>query len=303
MPNTCKFCIKKPIINDLCKSHFISYFEKKVYDCIDKYELILPNSKILVGVSGGKDSLTVLHLLHKKYLNVTAYIVDEGIQGYRDKTILDAEKFCKDRNIQLIKESIKDNFGITLDETIPKIKQNPCGVCGVFRRYLLNKHREYDLLATGHNMDDEIQSLFMNLAKNRIELLVRLGPKPGIISSEKFLHRIKPLYFCTEKEVMAYAYIMGFKTTFIECPYAKNSFRAIVRDEINTYESKMKGTKENIIHNFMKILPKIQKFYIESSGSKINNVPTCIHCGEPSALEICYACSLKKELHPLVLIQ
>ena len=235
----CKYCDGKGVLNELCKGHFIEYFESKVYGCIDKYNLVPEGSKILVGVSGGKDSITILYLLNKRYKNVTAYTVDEGISGYRDKTLEDAKTFCQRYNIPMIIESVEDNFGFRLDEAVPNTRKKPCNICGIMRRYLLNKHKEYDILATGHNMDDEIQSILMNIMKNQIELLARLGPKPGIINSDNFLPRVKPLYFCSEKEVMTYSYLMGFKMSFIECPFAKLSFRAEIRDTINGYENKL----------------------------------------------------------------
>jgi len=307
---TCIKCKNKSVIKKLCKQHFIEYFENKVYDCIDKYELVKEGDKILVGVSGGKDSLTVLYLLNKKFKNnVTAYSVDEGIAGYRDKSLEDAKFFCEQHNISLITESIKHNFGITLDQTVSNTEKKPCSVCGVFRRYLLNKHREYDLLATGHNMDDEIQSILMNLTKNQMGLLGRCGPKPGIVSSDKFLQRIKPLYFCTEKEVMAYSFLMNFKTSFVECPYAKTSFRAAIRDEINDYESKVNGTKERIIMNFLDLVHDLNIYSDEninkdlSISITLNPITGCNSCGEPTTRELCHACSLKKELRPLILMQ
>ena len=99
----CLHCSQKSVLHDLCRTHFIDYFEKKVSDCIDQYDLIPPNARILVGLSGGKDSITVLYLLHKRFPGqVTAYTVDEGIAGYRDVTLHDARLFCERYQIPLI---------------------------------------------------------------------------------------------------------------------------------------------------------------------------------------------------------
>jgi tRNA-5-methyluridine54 2-sulfurtransferase len=295
----CSRCENKVVMNKLCKDHFIENFENKVYDTIDKYDLIPEDAKLLVGVSGGKDSLTVLHLLAQKYKDITAYAVDEGISGYRDETLVDAKIFCEERNIPIIIESVKQNFNVTLDQAVPVVGVKPCNVCGVFRRYLLNKHREYDFMVTGHNLDDEIQSLMMNIFKNQIHLLARLGPKPGLYTSDKFLQRVKPLYFCSEKEVMAYTFLKGFKTSFVECPYAKTSFRAKVRDEINEYESKNPGTKLNIIETLLEVIPPLQKSMKEEKVI----ITSCVKCGEPATREVCHACSLKNELKPLIMLQ
>ena len=146
----CKNCKIKPVIKlpntnvSLCKSCFIKYFEKKVLKTIREYNLLNPNEKIGVAVSGGKDSLTTLYLINKLAstkmpLNVVAIAIDEGIHDYRSITLEDAKKFCNENNIDLHIVSYKKEFGYTLDEMLTKTKRNPCSICGVLIRYLLNK--------------------------------------------------------------------------------------------------------------------------------------------------------------------
>ena len=298
--SVCTECREKAVMSNFCRDHFIKYFEKKVNDCIDSYNLVPANAKILVGVSGGKDSLTVLYLLNKRFPGqVTAYAVDEGISGYRDKTLKDVDSFCSKYKIPLIKESFEGQFDLSIDSVYPVLKQKPCSVCGVFRRYLLNKHREFDILATGHNLDDEAQSIVMNLLKNQVSFLAKLGPKSGLIESESFLQRIKPLYFCTEKEVMAYAFLHSFKNSFVECPHAKVSFRIQVRDGLNNYEYKNPGTKKRIVENFINLLPSLK----EKSLVDYNGISKCSNCGEASRNHLCKACELVGKLKPLVILQ
>ncbi len=283
-------------MSDRCKEHFIEYFEAKVYDTIEKYELIPSQARILVGVSGGKDSLTVLYLLNKWFLGqVTAYAVDEGISGYRELTLADLDVFCEKYSIPLMKESMRNNFSLTLDTAISILQQTPCSACGVFRRYLLNKHREFDIIATGHNLDDEAQSILMNLIKNQRELLAMLGPRSGIRASEKFLPRVKPLYFCAEKEVMAYSFLKGFKSHFVECPYAHHSLRLQIRDSLNRYEHIHPGTKHNLVARFIEILPALKQ---EVRTHKTQTILSCSLCGEPTNNEICRSCELLSKLAP-----
>ena len=169
----CKKCSEKPVIKltnsniKLCKSCFIKYFERKAVKTINKYKLIEKEDNVIVAVSGGKDSLSLLHLLDKysKKRNnnflVAALLIDEGIKNYRDISIEDAKRFCKERKIKLHIASYKDETGKTLDDIKRKFKDTiACSMCGVMRRYLLNKSsRELkaDKLATGHNLDDEAQ--------------------------------------------------------------------------------------------------------------------------------------------------
>lgn len=298
----CKYCLTKPVIQltnsqiKLCRNCFIKYFEKKALKTIKTYNLIEKNDKIAVAVSGGKDSLTVLNLINlirNKFRNIEleAVLIDEGIKNYRDKTILDAKKFCKANKIKLNIFSYKKEFGYTLDEMIKKFNLKPCTVCGVLRRYLLNKYARnlgFNKLATGHNLDDEVQSILMNQFKDNIEVSARLGPLTGIKKDKNFIPRIKPLYLLTEKETAVYAYLKGFTSSFAECPNSSESYRGYVRDMINDFEAKSPGTKHGIIHSFLKILPLLKEHYKNISSE----IKLCSECGEPCTADICQACKL-----------
>jgi len=234
----CKNCKTNPVITltnsniSLCKNCFIKYFEKKVLKAIRQFKLIDKKDNIAVAVSGGKDSLTVLHILNKlsesmRDLKINAILIDEGIKKYRGITIKDAKSFCKKNKIPLHIYSYKKEFGYTLDQMVKKIDMNSCTVCGVLRRYLLNKKSRLlnaNKLATGHNLDDEAQSILMNQFKNNQELSARLGPITGISRFKNFIPRIKPLYLLTEKETATYAFLKNFNKKYIECPYSKNGF-------------------------------------------------------------------------------
>lgn len=270
----------------LCKKHFIQHFENKVLRTIKKYKLISSKDRIIVGSSGGKDSTTTLYLLNKWFGNVTALAIDEGIPGYRNITLEGLKKFCTQNSIPLKIYTYKHEFGFTLSEAIKAGKElSPCNICGILRRKLLNtKARGYTKIATGHNMDDEAQSILMNLMKAQLTLLSRLGPMTGNISDAKFVPRIKPLYLCTEKEVLAYSLVKGFAPRFAQCPHSHNSFRAFIRDALNEYEACHKGAKKRLVTNFLKILPKLK----QQPKGKLSH---CTSCGEPSSKETCKACT------------
>ena len=290
-------CNQKPVIGlysgeKLCKTHFAGYFENKVFKTISQFDLIEKEENLGIALSGGKDSLTVLHILNRlskqnPKIRINAIAINEGINGYRDKTLEKAMGFCQKNNIKLHIFSYKEEFGLTLDEMLKILDVKPCSICGVFRRYLLNKKsKELKLtkLATGHNLDDECQSIMMNQMKNNIQLSARLGPKGGLIQDEMFVQRIKPLYLCTEKEVTTYAFINGLLDDFNECPNVPQSFRASVRDMLNDLENSFPGTKYSIVNSFLQTLPLLkQKF-------KDGSIKTCIKCKEPGANDVCNAC-------------
>ncbi len=288
----CTICRKKSVHNKLCSAHFSEQFEKKVFDCIKRFKLIKKTDEVGVAASGGKDSTVLLHILSKKY-KIHAFAVDEGIQGYRDKTLHNLTEFCKERNIPLQISSYSDKIGMTMDTLVKKHPSfKPCSYCGTFRRTLLNSIKGVDLIATGHNLDDEVQSFMMNLLKNQPFLIARQGPRSGIIQDEHFLPRIKPLYMCQEREIMAYCLIQKLPVEFNECPYAVQSFRAQVRDALNEWEMRESGVKMKLMERLLQMIPELQKKF----KNDMTEVLECKQCGAPTTKEICQTCLLKRKL-------
>ena len=297
-------CNKNKVIKlgsgeELCKGHFVKYFESKVLKTIRKFELIGKEENLGVALSGGKDSLTVLNILNKlsnPNVKLSAILIDEGIKGYREKTIIDAKEFCSSTEIDLKIFSYKEEFGYTLDEILKILNVRPCTVCGIFRRYLLNKKsRElgFTKLVTGHNLDDECQSIMMNQFKNNLKDSAKLGPINGIVSDSKFVPRIKPLYLCSENEVATYAYINKLMREFNECPNMPLSQRSNVRDMLNDMENQYSGTKYGIINSFLEMLPSLK------SRFKFGALESCKECSEPSSGEVCNACVYLDKLKEL----
>jgi uncharacterized protein (TIGR00269 family) len=190
-------CKEKPIIElqagqKLCKKHFTEYFENKVFKTITKFDLIGKEENLGVAISGGKDSLTLLHILNKlsrqnPKIKLTGILIDEGIKDYRDKSLEAAKEFCQKNNVKLEIYSFEEEFGMSLDNMLKVLDVKPCTICGIFRRYLLNKKSrelKFTKIATGHNLDDEAQSIMMNQFKNNIHLSARLGPMVGISSNK-----------------------------------------------------------------------------------------------------------------------
>lgn len=293
----CKQCRYQAVLSDpqYCKTHFISYFENKVNKTITTFKLLNKNDTIVVAVSGGKDSLTLLYLLNKWYKQVKALAIDEGIHDYRVHTLKTLKLFCKQYKIRLEIVSYKKEFGNSLDNFLKQNPQmKPCTLCGAFRRYLLNKKaRELRAtkLATGHNLDDEAQVIIMNLLRASPSQSARLGPSSGIIKDKRFIPRVKPLYLCTEKEVTIYSFLMNFNIKYGECPNVSKSIRYDVVHLLNEYEQEHKGTKLNIIKTFLHELPKLKKTF-----STEQELGTCLHCGEPANTNICKTCLLLEQI-------
>ncbi len=281
----------------LCKKHFIEFFERTVFQTFETFDMLSGVKKIAIAVSGGKDSTVVLYLT-KKYIEqkkldvvLEALCIDEGIKGYREYTIRDLKRICSQLNVPLRIVSFKQEFGYTLDECLKAINVKSCRLCGVFRRYLLNKYsRDYDVILTGHNLDDEAQSFLMNVFNANLDLIARQGPITGIVYSEDFTKRAKPLFFCKEKEIFVYSLLRNFNLRFVECPYSSSSFREYARNFLNTLELERPNVKYNLINSLLKILPELK---MVNSKAEIKH---CRICGEPSSRDVCRACFYKQQI-------
>lgn len=286
----------------LCKLHFFSYFETKVLRTIKRYQLFTNEDKICVATSGGKDSLALLYLIRQyaKHHPLTyfALAVDEGIHDYRDKTLQDLQRFCTQYDIPLHIASFQKSFGSRLDQfqerAYKEQGKKPCTVCGILRRTLLNRAARAlgaTKIATGHNLDDESQSFLMNTLLGNMRHNAALGPVTGLTTNNKFVQRVKPLYFVSERETKLYCYLKEFQIEFSECPNIHLSFRASVRDKLNELEAQIPGVKHSIVNSFLEILP-----YLKAQYQHEKPFSYCQECGDACAGEICNACKLVKEL-------
>lgn len=283
-----------------CPEHFLEWFDRRVRKTIRKYRMFGKKEKIVVAVSGGKDSLAALHYmknLSKRVpgWEVEALLIDEGIQGYRPITIKDFKKWVEEWEVPYRILSFKDEIGASLDEIVTRghekrLPYQPCTYCGVFRRYFLNKGAKEmgaTVLVTGHNLDDEIQTFLMNIMRHDIDRLARLGPVTGVSEHEGFVKRVKIFYDIPEKEVVVYSMINGFFPEFVECPYARLGFRWDLRHYINLLEDKYPGTKFMIQKSLLDIVSELKKTRREGKPKK------CKICGESATGEVCRACELR----------
>jgi uncharacterized protein (TIGR00269 family) len=272
--------------------------EGKVKQTIRKFRLLSKKDKILVAASGGKDSTAVLYILKNLGYNADAITIDVNLGEYSGRNIGNVKKFCSENKIPLYIISIKEEFGCShcyiRDALKPKgIKLNSCAVCGILRRYLLNKAArklKANKIVTGHNMDDEAQSIVMNFFRNTLQWSARLGPKAGNAKDKRFIPRVKPLYFVPEREIEKYSRKMRFPVKYGRCPCASDVFRNFVRNLLNDYEKTNPKVKRNIVNYFMRILPELKKRY------RTEGYTYCSRCGEPSKGKVCRTCQIVGEI-------
>jgi uncharacterized protein (TIGR00269 family) len=307
----CALCKKKEAVfmrrysgEKLCVRCFCKSIENKVRGTISKYEMFEPKDKIMVAVSGGKDSVTLLHILTKiekafPDAALSTVTVDEGIRGYRDEALKVAKKNCQKLGVEHVVTSFKEMYGYTLDEIVNMIRNRkkkgltPCSYCGVLRRRALNtaaRKAGVDKLATAHSLDDETQTMLLNIIHGDVLRITRAKPVLTVIHP-KLVQRVKPVCEVPEKEIAFYAYLKRIEFQSIPCPYAQTALRNDIRTMLNRLEEKHAGTKFTVFRSVERIRPALEAMAEEA---KLRN---CRKCGEPTVGELCKPCQMLQELH------
>lgn len=304
----CSLCSRKSVYevryngSSLCSEHLSRFVEKRVKQEVRK-QLNVGNRKtrISVAISGGKDSSVTLYLLHRilserRNIEISAFTVDEGIEGYRGPGIKAAEDLSRKLGVPYEVISYRERFGRTMDEIVSEDggETIPCSHCGPMRRQIINlvsEKQDADFVALGINLDDYAQSILMNVTKGDVQRMARMAPHTKL--QEGLTPRILPLRKIPEKEVMLYAVTNGIEFEGGWCPYYaqanRNKFRSIVSD----LEEQSPGTKHAIVNFYDSIKGSLSSQYPQGSLGK------CKKCGSPTASTICSVCSDLERLEEL----
>jgi uncharacterized protein (TIGR00269 family) len=317
---TCSRCERESIVHQpysglhLCGIHLVESVRKRVSKSLRK-QLILPKNsikslgrpfRVLIAISGGKDSAILLHFLHdivgsRRDVELIAGVVDEGIEGYRSPSVDCAQDLCNRLNIPLERISYPDLSFPEMDEVVellPKISENnleakgmmPCSFCGVFRRQGLNALANRigaDVIALGHNLDDVAQSVLMNLQKGEVDRTARLAPHTTQ-PIDGLAPRIVPLRWIPEQEIHAAAIHLGLPIYHGDCPHAGGAMRQRSRDIIATIEKDIPGSR----HGLVQSMDRIRE--LANSTDNDSSIRSCEKCGEPTSRPICQSCTMKE---------
>ena len=276
----------------LCQKCFKRSIEDKVRFTISEHKMFGPRDHIAVAVSGGKDSLSLLSILSKlktkfPLSKLTAITIDEGIQGYRDEAISLAKAMAESLNIEHRIFSFRELFQVTLDKIVKRqTKLAPCSYCGVLRRRALEKAARTigaGKIASGHNLDDEVQTALLNILHGGVERLVRTGPVL-VDPEQRFIPRVKPLCGLYEREIALYGYLTGIEFQRTPCPHRNRALRNDVRDVLNALEEKHPGLKYTAYSSKLKLSDML--------GDRKIHLNSCKICGEWTGRDLCEVCKI-----------
>jgi len=290
---------------ELCTDCFDRFFEKRVRRTIRVNGLLKTDDKVCVAVSGGKDSAVVASIMKKlskkaPRSELFAMTVDEGIPSKKG-AFKAAEALCSELGIEQHVITFKEELGSTMEQIMRRVRElkspaHGCTYCGVLRRQILNqKARELGAtkLATGHNLDDEIQVGMMNFIRGELDRLARMGAIVGVIADKKFVPRIKPLRESPEDEVRFYAESNCIPFASTICKYSEEAFRGTMRAAVDLIEDRHTGSKYQILRSIDSLVPILRGDFEKRTKGKIGY---CRECGELASAEECNVCKIKKQV-------
>lgn len=283
----------------MCSNHFKESIVEKTKRTIAKYRLFSHGDRIAVGVSGGKDSTSMLRILseicQEHHSEIYAITVDEGIPGYRDESLEYARALTKKLDVPLAVLSYQDLYGFTMEEALErrKAKISSCAMCGPLRRRAIDigaKRVDANVVATAHNLDDVVQTFYINLLSGDVERIRWLAPSIRSKNNSS-IRRVKPFMEIYEDEIALFAYLSDIPFQSVACPHSHEGIRSDIRLWLNSMESKHPGMKYSALKTILAI----------ADGLRLTNertVETCRTCGMPSSSPICNVCQTIQIIAP-----
>lgn len=283
----------------LCKTHFLEWLPKQVERSIKRYHMFSHEDRLLVAVSGGKDSLSLWDILFRLGYEADGLYIGLGIDGgvsYSENSLGFARAFAQSHNLFLHVVDIKHQFGESIPELMMRTQRGrykPCSTCGLTKRHVMNQLAQsqgYTALLTGHNLDDEAAILFGNTLSWVGSYLIRQGPvleadQPGLA------RKVKPLCRIYEREMTAYALLRGIPYIQDECPYAHDSTSIYYKQLLNQLEGDRPGAKLSYYLAFLQA--RRAGLFSPSIDVRAKLIHSCKKCGQPtSAPGLCAFCRM-----------
>ena len=273
-----------------CRDCFLRHCQEQVRRAISSHRMMGHSEKVLVAISGGKDSLAVWDILIELGYSADGVYLGLGIGDYSDTSRDYAQRYADARGVRLRVVDIPAEHGFGIPDAARATKRVPCSACGLSKRHLLNSAAldgGYDVLATGHNLDDEAAVLFGNVMQWNVGYLAR--QRAVLPGTTGFVRRVKPLIRLGERETAAYCVLKGIDYIVDECPMAAGNRHLRYKETLNEIEDRSPGAKAAFYLQFLdQMLPLLDGV----AEAERDLVGVCSRCGSPSSAEVCAFCKL-----------
>lgn len=274
-----------------CKDCFIHVFREQVKRAIKQHSMFSAGDRILVAVSGGKDSLALWDALLDLGYDAAGLYLGLGIGGYSNRSGDVTKAFAADRSLELIVVDLERDYGYDIPTAGRKGSRSTCAVCGLSKRYVFNRaalEGGYDVIATGHNLDDEAATLLGNTLRWQTEYIARQSPAlPG---KDGMVKKVKPLFRLSELETAAYAFLRGIDYVVEECPLVAGNTQLRYKDAMNAIEATSPGTKAQF---FLGYLERGRPLFQAADDAELS---ACEQCGQPTTGRFCAFCRSRAQI-------
>jgi uncharacterized protein (TIGR00269 family) len=277
-----------------CRPCYLGYFQRHVQKAIERQRMFGPDEHVLVAVSGGKDSLALWDVLTGLGYRTTGLYLGLGIGEYSDRSREMVEAFARARDLPLVVRTLADEGpGLAVPDVAASTRRVPCAACGAMKRHFFDAAAHegaFDVLATGHNLDDEAARLLGNVLRWQRDHLARQRPvlQP---THPKFVRKVKPLYLLSEYETAVYAFMRRIDYVVEECPNAEGATQLVYKDALNRLEAASPGTKHAFVKEFLR---SAQALFADDAARGVPN--ECQQCGMPAFGALCAFCALVREV-------
>lgn len=275
-----------------CRDCFVHHTQEQVRRAIAEHRMIEPGERVLVAISGGKDSLAAWDLLCALGYEADGLYIGLGIGDYSDESGRYARDFASARGLKLHEVDLARDYGYDVPGAANATRRAPCGACGLSKRHLFNQvalDRGYDVVATGHNLDDEAAVLLGNVLRWEEGYLGR--QYPVLDAAEGFVRKVKPLVRLGERETAAYCVLTGIDYIVEECPMAEGNRHLGYKELLNALEDRSPGSKAAFLFGFF---DRAHERFAEAASEERAGLRACRSCGAPTTGDVCAFCSLRE---------
>jgi uncharacterized protein (TIGR00269 family) len=273
----------------LCSSHYVEWVREHTERFITKYGMFTRDERVLVAVSGGKDSLALWDVLDHLGYQADGLYIKLGIDGgvnYSNQSLEKIEGFLQSRpGLRLTVVNVAEELGAPIQvaaKLTNRGRGKPCSVCGMTRRHIMNRVARdggYDVLATGHNLDDEAATLMGNTLTWQVGYLSRQHPVLPA-TRDGLARKVKPFFRFYERETAAYALVRGIDYVYDECPYSEGATSIYYKEMINRLEADRPGAKLQFMLSFLRAKEEHGAFAEAEAAVELSACPSC---GQPTA--------------------
>jgi tRNA-5-methyluridine54 2-sulfurtransferase len=295
----CKRCRGEAVVEvrrhnaAFCRDCFVHHVREQVKRTIRSFDMLTTDDRVLVAVSGGKDSLALWDVLLDLGYRASGLYLGLGIGDYSDESGERVRTFAGERGADLVEVDLRQEYGYDIPTAGRKGSRSTCSVCGLSKRYVFNRaalQGGFDVVATGHNLDDEAANLLGNTLRWQTEYIAR--QYPVLPARQGLVKKVKPLVRLSELETAAYAFLRGIDYQVEECPLVAGNTQLRYKQAMNQLEATSPGTKAQFLLGYLDRGAEL----FRPLDVHADQLAPCQRCGQPTTGRFCAFCRARAQV-------